>query len=60
METEQTAVTARHEIGKVFVLAVPAIFESIMGALIGIVNTAMVGSLGAAATAAAALNASPM
>lgn len=60
MEPGGNAAAVRHEVGKVFALAVPAIFESIMGALIGIVNTAMVGSLGAAATAAAALNASPM
>lgn len=41
-------------------LAVPAIFENIMSTLVNIVDTAMVGWLGPSATAAAALNSSPM
>lgn len=41
-------------------LAVPAIWENIMATLVNIVDTAMVGFLGPSATAAAALNASPM
>ena len=41
-------------------LALPAIFENLMATLAGIVDVAMVGSLGAASTAAAALNAQPL
>lgn len=41
-------------------LALPAIFENVMATLANIVDVAMVGSLGAAATAAAALNAQPL
>jgi putative MATE family efflux protein len=41
-------------------LALPAIFENIMATLANIVDVAMVGSLGAASTAAAALNAQPL
>ncbi len=44
---------------EVMKLAVPAIIENLMITLVAIVDTAMVGSLGAAATAATALNASP-
>ncbi|MEG1524340.1 MAG: MATE family efflux transporter [Clostridia bacterium] len=52
--------TRRQAIRKVVVLAIPAIFENIMITLVNIVDTAMVGYLGPSATAAAALNASPI
>ncbi len=46
-------------LGKVAGLAMPAIFENFMMTLVNIIDVAMVGSLGAEATAAAALNAQP-
>ncbi|MGI6075943.1 MAG: MATE family efflux transporter [Pyramidobacter sp.] len=45
---------------RVIRLALPAIFENLMLTLVNIVDVAMVGSLGAEATAAAALNAQPL
>lgn len=48
-----------HPMRRVAVLAVPAILENVMVSLVNIVDMAMVGVLGPAATAAAALNASP-
>ena len=50
----------RKTLQRVVALALPAIFENLIATLAGIVDVAMVGSLGAASTAAAALNAQPM
>ncbi|MDR0897655.1 MAG: MATE family efflux transporter [Oscillospiraceae bacterium] len=43
-----------------FMLAIPALFENLLATLAQFVDTAMVGSLGASATAAVAVNATPM
>ncbi len=48
-----------HEKSYVMRLAFPTIFENMMSTLVQFADTAMVGSLGAAATAAVAVNASP-
>ena len=45
---------------KVVTLALPAICENLLATLAGIVDVAMVGSLGASQTAAAALTAQPL
>ena len=50
----------RGTLRRVIRLALPAVFENVMFTLVNIVDVAMVGSLGAVATAAAALNAQPM
>lgn len=47
----------RDTLKKIAALALPAVFENVMMTLAGIVDVAMVGSLGAEATASAALNA---
>lgn len=47
-------------LGVLWHLAWPAIIEQIMGTLVSFVDTAMVGSLGAAATAAVSINASSL
>ncbi|MDD3242680.1 MAG: MATE family efflux transporter [Eubacteriales bacterium] len=51
---------SRAELAQVWRLSGPTIFENIMLSMTSIVDTAMVGSLGAAATAAVAVNSSPM
>ncbi|MEG0766387.1 MAG: MATE family efflux transporter [Clostridia bacterium] len=60
--TEPAIQTAdrRETRGRVINLAFPTIVENLMATLVQFVDTAMVGGLGAAATAAVAVNSSPM